>query len=134
MGDDRTGDLAARPGGIALHLVPEPVWIEQSPAGTYAPERFAEEGFVHTTYGEETLIEVANRFYAADPRPYLVLDLDLDRLPAEVEVRFDEAGPSFPHVYGPLQTAAVRRVRRLERAADGAFLRIGVDAGGAAAR
>jgi len=115
--------LPARPGGTSHHLVPEPVWDEQAGGGTYLPERFAEEGFVHTTLGEETLIEVANRYYQGDPRPYLVLDVDLDRLAAPV--RFDEAGPSFPHVYGPIETAAVVRVRRAERDPGGGFVGIG---------
>ena len=117
-----------RPSGIALHLVPESVWREHGARPAYLPERFAEEGFVHTTLGEATLLEVANRYYLGDPRPYLVLDVDLDRLAAPV--RFDEAGPSFPHVYGPIETAAVVRVRQAERDAAGIFVGIGGTAGG----
>ena len=124
------GPPRERPSGIAHHLVPEPVWRERGGAETYEPERFAEEGFVHTTIGEATLIEVANRYYQGDPRPYLVLDVDLDRLAAPV--RFDDAGPSFPHVYGAVETAAVARVRRAERDPGGAFVGIGGDATGAA--
>ncbi len=116
------------PSGIAHHLVPESVWRDQASGDAYLPERFQDEGFVHTTLGEETLLEVANRYYRADPRPYLVLDVDLDRL--ESPVRFDEAGPSFPHVYGPIATTAVVRVRRAERDQLGAFVGLGGDAGG----
>ncbi len=117
-----------QPAGHTLHLVPEPVWRAAMAGAAYEPERFAEEGFVHTTLGEETLIEVANRYYQGDPRPYLVLDVDLDRLAAPI--RFDEAGPSFPHVYGPIETAAVVCVRRAERDPAGGFVGIGGSAGG----
>ncbi len=127
-GGSQTGGGTPRIGGISLHLVPEPAWHKQAAGDTYVPERFAEEGFVHTTLGEETLLEVANRYYRDDPRPYLVLDVDLDRLAAPV--RFDEAGPSYPHVYGPIETTAVVRVRRADRDPAGAFVGIGANAVG----
>ena len=111
--------------GVTLHLVPEPVWLAQAAGDHYVPEAFAAEGFIHTTLDEATLIEVANRYYRDDPRPYLVLDVDLDRVAAPA--RFDEAGPRFPHVYGPIETAAVVRVRRAGRDASGAFVAVGSD-------
>ena len=117
-----------RPTGVTLHLVPEPVWRTQAGGETFFPEGFAAEGFVHTTQGEAMLLEVGNRYYRTDPRPYLVLDVDLDRVGADV--RFDAAGPSFPHVYGPIETAAVIRVRRVERDEEGAFAALGPEEAG----
>ena len=55
--------------GETLHLVPEPHWRAHAGADRYAPEPFAEEGFIHTTHGEARLLEVANLFYRDDPRP-----------------------------------------------------------------
>lgn len=108
-----------RPTGIALHLVPEPVWRAQAANPVYAAERLAAEGFIHTTFGEDEVLAVANRYYREDRRPYVVIDVDLDRLSAPV--RFDEAGPMYPHVYGPMETAAVVRVRPVQRDKSRAF-------------
>ena len=39
-----------------------------------------------------------DRFYAADPRPFLALTLDLDAL--DVPWRYDDPGKPYPHIYG----------------------------------
>ena len=49
--------------------------------------------------------------------------IDLDRTGSPW--RFDDPGQRYPHVYGPIDPACVIEVRRLLRAADGAFLGIG---------
>jgi uncharacterized protein (DUF952 family) len=67
------------------------------------------------------MVDTANRFYAADPRPFVVLTLDLDAL--SVPWRYDDPEQRFPHVYGPLDPAAVIAVTRIARTADGTFLR-----------
>ncbi len=115
----------SRPGGLTYHLVPEEIWLAHHGLDSYVPERFAEEGFVHCTDGEELLIEVGNRYYQGDPRPYLVLDVDLDALAAEAI--YEDDALLYPHVYGPIERHAVRRVRRVERAADGTFVTAGQD-------
>ncbi len=111
------------PSGLTLHLVPEPVWCAEAAAREYRPEPFAEEGFVHCTDGEALLIEVANRYYRADPRPFLALDVDLARIAARAV--YEDAEQRYPHIYGPIEREAVVRVRRMERADDGAFTSIG---------
>ena len=112
-----------RPSGRTLHLVPEPVWRAHEGSATYTPERFAEEGFVHCTDGEALLLEVANRYYRDDPRAYIVLDVDLGAVQAPAV--YEDEARRYPHVYGSIERAAVRRVRRLERAADGSFTGFG---------
>jgi uncharacterized protein (DUF952 family) len=104
-----------------LHLVPEPVWEARDPATPYLPAAYAEDGFVHCTDGDDEMVVVANRFYAADPRPFLLLTLDLERTGSPW--RFDDDRGIYPHVYGPIDPASVLQVRRLERSADGTFLR-----------
>jgi uncharacterized protein (DUF952 family) len=108
-----------QPSGQTLHLVPEPVWRAHQGATTYAPERFAEEGFVHCTDGEENVLRVGNTYYRTDPRPYLVLVLDVERLHSPV--RYDDPSQIYPHVYGPINLDAVVAVRRVVRLADGSF-------------
>ena len=111
------------PSGVTLHLTPAQVWFVQEPRDRYRPEAFAAEGFVHCTDGESTLIEVANRYYRDDPRDYLVLSIDLDRLPWRIV--YEDTARQYPHVYGPIERKAVVAVRRMERTPDGAFTAIG---------
>jgi uncharacterized protein (DUF952 family) len=111
------------PAAATLHLVPEDVWLAQRDDSRYLPEGFSGEGFIHCTHGDDVVIEVGNRYYRDDPRPYLVLELDLERVSAPVIYEDDER--RYPHIYGPLERHAVRRVCRIERAVDGTFVGIG---------
>ena len=115
-----------------LHLVPRPVWegVVASDASTYAPPSLADEGFIHATAGDELLLQVANAFYHQEAGDFLVLSLDEALLTPEVRWEAPEPAPPpgadaplFPHVYGPLDVAAVTGVRAAERSPDGAFVR-----------
>jgi uncharacterized protein (DUF952 family) len=108
---------------VALHLVPEDVWLAQQGDLQYLPDGFSSEGFIHCTHGDDLVIEVGNRYYRNDPRPYLVLEVDLERV--AVPVLYEDDERRFPHIYGPLDRRAVHRIWRIERAADGAFITIG---------
>jgi uncharacterized protein (DUF952 family) len=108
---------------VTLHLVPEEVWLAQQEESHYQPDGFAGEGFIHCTHGHDFVIEVGNRYYRDDPRRYLVLELDLERVAAAVVYEDDER--RFPHIYGYLERRAVRRICHVERAADGTFIAIG---------
>ena len=121
---ERQSDQDAGAGSrLTFHLAPRPVWEALAADAPYFPERFAEEGFVHTTLGADNLLDVANRYYRGDPRPYCALLVDLDRIAAPW--RFDEAGPLYPHIYGPIDRAAVVEVLPVERDATGAFTAVG---------
>jgi uncharacterized protein (DUF952 family) len=108
------------PRGVTLHLTPAEVWEAQSKGQTYVPEGFAAEGFIHCTDGEDRLLVPANAYYRDDPRRFVVLEVDVDRLTAEV--RYDDETAIYPHIYGPMETTAVVGLRRADRAADGTFL------------
>ena len=105
-----------------LHLVPEAAWDGPRPGRrrTCRP-RTPDDGFVHCTDGDEEMVAVANRFYRDDPRPFLLLTLDLERTGSPW--RFDDPERRYPHVYGPIDPACVLEVRRMARDADGTFLR-----------
>ena len=105
-----------------LHLVPEAVWDAHDAGAPYLPDAYPDDGFVHCTDGDELMVDVANRFYRDDPRPFLLLTLDLERTGSPW--RFDDAGRQYPHVYGPIDPASVLDVRRLARDPDGRFVRI----------
>jgi uncharacterized protein (DUF952 family) len=107
---------------MAWHLTPEP-WFREQPADQgYLPEAFAADGFVHLTHGEADVIAAGNRYYQSDPRPYVALRVDLGG--STSEIRYEDPQRQFPHVYGPLDRAAIREVRPVERDENGRFLRI----------
>jgi uncharacterized protein (DUF952 family) len=104
---------------LAFHLVPGAVWRALAPGAAYAPASLAEEGFIHLTARMADLIEVGNTFYSDDPRPYLVLTVDLDATGSPW--RYDDAEERYPHVYGPIVLAAIRRARPMPRSETGRF-------------
>ena len=107
---------------ITYHLVAREVWEAQREGLVYVPEAFAADGFVHCTDGVDAVIDTANRYYQGDPRDYVVLSIDTDALTAPV--RYEDAARIFPHVYGPIEVAAVTAVRPVDRDTAGRFLRI----------
>lgn len=102
----------------AYHLVPLAVWFAAPADAGYVPPAFADDGFVHLTHRMSDLVAVANAFYRGDPRPHLVLTVVLARLSSPWRYDGDER---YPHVYGPIDRAAITQVRRMPRAADGTF-------------
>ncbi len=104
-----------------IHIVPSPVWERQRPNETYLPEAYEADGFIHCTIGDGRMLSVANMFYTADRRPFLALSLDPARITSEV--RFEDPDAVYPHIYGPLQVAAVTGHRLVARDDEGRFIR-----------
>ncbi|MFD4257133.1 DUF952 domain-containing protein [Streptomyces sp. NPDC058534] len=102
---------------MIYHVVPLAEW-NADPGRPYVPASLAEDGFVHCSPDEATTLAVVNAFYRAAPRPLLAVLLDEDRLTARCA--WEAAAPTpppgvaegtlFPHVFGPLDRDAVRRV------------------------
>ena len=112
---------------MILHLMPRPAWDRWRDGGTYDPPSLASDGFVHCTGDDDLMLAVANRFYSRESGDFVVVTLDEARLTSEVrwEAPAHPDGsaptgtePSFPHVYGPLDRAAVVGVRQLVRSSD----------------
>ena len=102
------------------HLVPAETWTESDPSRPYSAASLAVEGFVHCTDGMTEMVATANRHYREDPRPFLVLTVDLDA--AGSPWRVEDDGGIYPHVFGPIERPAILRVVEAPRAADGEFL------------
>ena len=117
--------MADARGPIAYHLVPAAAWSAAPAAEPFRPVSLETEGFVHLTHRMADLVEVANLFYRAEAGPHLVLTVVLERLSAPWRYDSDER---YPHVYGPLDQAAVTEVRAIHRDPLGAFLPIAADA------
>jgi uncharacterized protein (DUF952 family) len=110
----------------AYHLTSEAWFCAQPDDALYLPEAYAADGFTHLTHGLDAVLAAGNRYYSADPRPYLLLTIDLDQLSAEV--RYDDPARQFPHVYGALERAAITRAQRVTRDGAGRFVGVAENA------
>ncbi len=106
---------------LTYHLVPADDWPPAS--ATYEPGSVAAEGFIHCTDGREAAVETANRYYRGDPRPYLLLAVDL--VAVQTPWRYDDPGECYPHIYGAMNVDAVVSVEPCPRSADGTYLPLG---------
>lgn len=112
------------------HLAPDSELRAGIAETKYAPHRLPEDGFVHCSAGADVTLAVANDYYGELPEPLLLLALDPARLTPEL--RFEAPAPiagggrahleeatRFPHLYGPVDLAAITGVAVLEREAQG---------------
>jgi uncharacterized protein (DUF952 family) len=104
------------------HLTPADWWATSDPTAPLRAPSLEDEGFIHCTTGADELVATANRHYRDDPRPFVVLTLDLDLVSAPW--RLEDPGRIYPHVFGPIDRAAIIDARPMPRDADGAFLPI----------
>lgn len=102
--------------GWIVHICPRDEW-ERS-AGHYRPESLRAEGFIHFSYPEQAL-ETANHFYPGQTG-LLLLWVNPAHLQSELRRELSD-GRFYPHLYGPLNTAAVFVVREFPPDEDGKF-------------
>lgn len=101
------------------HLAPRDYWDASDPMADYTPEPFEQEGFIHTTHDGVELVAVANRYYHDDPRPYVVVAIDVSRVRAPI--RIVDPGGRYPHIHGPLNRDAIIAVTDAPRDPGGTF-------------
>jgi uncharacterized protein (DUF952 family) len=102
---------------VALfHITTHAQWTAAQRAGTYHPPSLDTEGFIHLS-DERQWLATANRFYRGRA-DLVLLAIREERLAAEVRWELAD-GQHFPHLYGPLELAAVTGVFALPIAADG---------------
>ena len=102
------------------HLTPADWWAAADPALSLGAPSLASEGFIHCTDGAAEMVATANRHYADDPRPFVVLTVDLDRVASPWTV--DDPGQIYPHIHGPIDRVAIVKVVEALRDHAGAFL------------
>jgi uncharacterized protein (DUF952 family) len=109
---------------VIYHLAPAGRWRAWPAERAYLPAEYDADGFVHCTAGDELMLKVANRFYRDAPGEFVLLEIDPAKLtsPLKWERSDDDLAPEFPHIYGPIDRAAIVGVREARRAADGAFV------------
>jgi uncharacterized protein (DUF952 family) len=109
---------------MIFHVSSPEDWHAAQQAGDYRRSTrgrsLAEEGFIHCSRLDQVPGVLAA--YYAGAGPLLLLTIDPDLLSAEC--RDDEIAPGvfFPHVYGPIDLAAVVAVTPLTAGADGAYV------------
>ncbi|SFE06935.1 hypothetical protein SAMN04487819_107189 [Actinopolyspora alba] len=112
-----------------FHLLPSESY-HSCPEEAIGADSLEREGFVHCSPDPETTLAVANTLYRSAEEQLVLLELDAKALSAPV--RWEPPTPAppegvtsetlFPHVYGPLDRAAVRGVRYARRDTDGRFV------------
>ena len=119
-GERRTDSRAAR----IYHLTTDDAWTEALAQGVYRLSTrgltLGEVGFIHCSYANQ-VTKVADLLYSDVPE-LLLLVIDPRRSTSPLRAENLEGGEElFPHLYGPLDPAAVERVIRMERGEDRRF-------------
>lgn len=105
---------------LIAHLASKNDWVQAAWTEEYRHPTLETEGYIHASSFEQ-VIETANRHFAG--REDLVL-LCVDATRLRAELRWEPApdvGELFPHIYGPLDTAAVSQALELVPGDGGRF-------------
>lgn len=108
------------------HLVPAERWRAWPTDAPYLPAEYEADGFIHCTRSDELMLQVANRFYRSVSGDFRLLVIDPEKLTAPLrwERPADDLAPLFPHIYGPIDRAAIIGERELLRDTSGDFIGI----------
>jgi uncharacterized protein (DUF952 family) len=105
---------------LTYHLTPLDWWEGVPRDQPLAAPSLEAEGYIHCTDGAGEMVATANRHYRDDPRPFVVVTIDLDRVTSPW--RIDDPAALYPHVFGPIDRAAIVGVVPAPRDAVGRFL------------
>lgn len=103
---------------IIYHLTTREAWAAAQPTGEYEAPSLAAEGFIHCSADEPQALRVLDRLYLGVPGMQ-VLDVDTDKLTAEVRREPSRSGEIYPHIYGKINVDAVVRIRDVHLDGDG---------------
>lgn len=108
---------------VLVHMCTLEQWLSARTEAELAPDSLRDVGFVHLSTPQQVHLP-ANRLFSGRSDLVLLL-LDPDRLGSRVEwepgVPGDPESMVFPHLYGPLPTAAVTGVVEYVPDANGTF-------------
>jgi uncharacterized protein (DUF952 family) len=109
-----------------FHIARRSEWESAKAAGEYRISTLGlslDDGaaFIHASRADQVSL-VANLVYADETEPLCLLEIDTDRLGVPVREEDTEgSGMTFPHIYGPLDPAAVIAVHPFDRDPDGRY-------------
>ncbi|MCX7619623.1 MAG: DUF952 domain-containing protein [Acidimicrobiales bacterium] len=97
---------------VLYHVTSAEAWHRAQATGRYEPESLAIEGFIHLSTAQQLDGTIARYFQGTIG--LVVLEIDVSQV--STEVRYEESRPGewFPHLYGPLEITAVRRIFPVE--------------------
>jgi len=102
------------------HIATEPEWQNANQHNQYEAESLQTEGFIHCSDANQ-VVWVANHFFKAVPG-LILLHIEAEKLQARLVYENLEGGEElFPHVYGPIELAAIAHVSPFEPGLDGTF-------------
>lgn len=103
-----------------FHIAKGDAWDQALITGSYRPEGFESEGFIHCSTCEQ-VIRVANLRFRGQ-LGLVLLEIDTDKVGYEIRYENLEGGLQlFPHIYGELSPEAVVRVREFTPGVNGFF-------------
>ena len=113
---------------IIFHIARSEAWAgrdagvssEDQAAGSYRPEMFPIEGFVHCSRRDQ-VVKVADVRFRGQ-KGLVLLCIDTDKVTAEIRYENLEGGRElFPHIYGEINIDAVVQVAEFETGVNGHF-------------
>jgi uncharacterized protein (DUF952 family) len=108
---------------MIYHLSTPAEWADAQTSGDYTSSSrdrtLAEEGFIHCSQADQ-LAGVLERYYVG-AGPLLLLSVDPELLTSPWQDDEIAPGVFYPHVYGPINVAAVVAVTPLDPDPDGAY-------------
>jgi uncharacterized protein (DUF952 family) len=101
------------------HITTRLAWETALKQGSYHPESLSREGFIHFSEREQVL-ETA-QLYFKEHSNLVLLTIDALKLSSPLKYEMSRNGEMFPHLYGPLEVAAVVKVQNFRRNSLGSF-------------
>jgi uncharacterized protein (DUF952 family) len=104
---------------LIFHIADPQRWQQARTRGRYEESTrdasLADVGYIHCSFAHQ-VETVANFLYNDWPGALVLLEIDTAQLASPVRVEnLDGGTDEFPHVYGPIDCLAVRRVHDLEK-------------------
>ncbi len=103
------------------HITSLSEWEAAQNRGEYLPQGFAEEGFIHCSYGHQ-ILTVAHRFYRGQ-NGLVILVIESSTINSSlVEENLEGGTELYPHLYSPLPINSVVQAVAFPCNADGCFI------------
>ncbi|MEP6920316.1 MAG: DUF952 domain-containing protein [bacterium] len=105
---------------IIFHITTREGWERARAQGSYRPEAFAAEGFIHCSTPTQ-VVHVANSRFRSHTG-LVLLSIETERVAAAIRYENLEGGEQlFPHIYGALNLDAVLEAADFTPGSDGLF-------------
>ena len=105
--------------GYIYHIITNKKWQTAKELGSYRPQSFTVEGFIHCSLAEQ-VAATAGRYYSGVP-DLIVLKINTQKLKSEIRNEEAPNGSWYPHIYGELNINAVDDEMPLGCAPDGSL-------------